>query len=120
MSEELPGVARGAETVLDALDRMRHEGFRGNFTPLEADSVSEGARLQCGSCHRVFGTHEAQVTELRRLEGASDPDDMLAVVALECPRCATRGTLVLNYGPTASTEEAAALVALAEPQRDPG
>ena len=43
--------------------------------------------------------------EIRRLEGASDPDDMLAVVALECPVCSMKGTIVLHFGPEASAEE---------------
>ena len=43
----------------------------------------------------------------RRLEGASDPDDMISVVAVTCPRCGTGGTLVLKYGPTAPENEAA-------------
>ena len=45
------------------------------------------------------------VLELRRLEGASDPDDMLAVVAVECANCGLRGSLVLNYGPTATEDD---------------
>jgi hypothetical protein len=44
---------------------------------------------------------------LRRLVGASDPDDMLSVIAVSCPRCQARGTLVLGFGPNASGTEAA-------------
>ena len=58
---------------------------------------------------------EAPVLELRRLEGASDPDDMLAIAAIECPNCAHRGSLVLNYGPTATAEDSAVLLALGTP-----
>jgi hypothetical protein len=57
------------------------------------------------------------VLELRRLEGASDPDDMLAVVAVECRNCGLRGSLVLNYGPTATEEDEAVLLGLGDAQR---
>ena len=42
------------------------------------------------------------------------PDDMLAVVPLTCPECATRGTLVLAYGPEAAVEDSEVLAALPE------
>jgi hypothetical protein len=119
VTDDLTGVARGSETLLDVLNRFRLEGFTGSFTPLGADAVSEGARVRCASCRQGFEAEEASVTELRRLEGASDPDEMLAAIALACPRCSARGSLVVNFGPTATTEEAAVLVALRDPQRDP-
>jgi hypothetical protein len=117
VADDLSGVARDNETLLDVLNGLQRQGFKGSFTPLEADGVTDGARLQCATCRNAFDADEADVSELRRLEGASDPDDMLAVVALECPRCGTRGSLVVGYGPTATTEEAAALVALDRPRR---
>jgi hypothetical protein len=42
---------------------------------------------------------------LERLEGASDPDEMLAVCAVECPECQAHGTLVLTYGPETTFED---------------
>jgi hypothetical protein len=119
VTDDLTGVARGSETLIDVLARFRGEGFAGSFTPLEAEGVSDGARLRCEQCREEFAAEEPDVTELRRLEGASDPDDMLAAIALRCPRCAARGSLVVSYGPTATTEEAAVLMALPEPRRDP-
>ena len=49
---------------------------------------------------------------MTRLEGESDPADMAMVVKLACPACGTAGTLILNYGPDASAEEADVLVAI--------
>ncbi len=57
---------------------------------------------------------------LRRTEGASDPADMLAVVALCCPACDTRGTAVLNYGPEATVDDAEVLVGLEDERRGSG
>jgi hypothetical protein len=38
---------------------------------------------------------------LRRIEGASDPADMAAVLGLECPACGARGAAIVRYGPEA-------------------
>jgi hypothetical protein len=118
VKDDLTGVARGSETLLDVLGRFTVHGFVGSFTPTNAHDASDSGRLRCETCRAEFAADTTVVTELRRLEGASDPDDMLAVVALECPRCGTRGSLVLNYGPTATPEDSAALLALPDPSRD--
>ena len=44
-------------------------------------------------------------------------DDMLAVLPVHCPECATNGTLVLAYGPEAAEEDSEVLAAL--PDVDP-
>jgi hypothetical protein len=116
VDDDLTGVARGSETLLDVLSRFSSDGFTGSFAAV--DGPSETGRLRCETCHEEFAADAPVVTELRRLEGASDPDDMLAVAALECPRCSTRGSLVLNYGPTATPEDAAVLLGLRDPARD--
>jgi hypothetical protein len=118
VDEDLTGVARGAETLLDVLAALADEGYRGEFTAAEVDGRTQHGRIACSACHHVFAADAPEVGALRRLEGASEPDEMLAVAALTCPRCATRGTLVLNYGPTATVEDAAALVALDRPSPD--
>ena len=115
MDEDLTGVARGAETLLDVLGALAGEGYSGAFAARAVDGTRRG-RIGCSACHHVFAADAAVVDDLRRLEGASDPDDMLAVVALTCPNCATRGTLVLNYGPTATVEDSAALEGLERPR----
>jgi hypothetical protein len=48
------------------------------------------------------------------VEGASDPADMLAVVALVCPICKTHGTLVVGYGPEAGPDDAEVLSGLGD------
>lgn len=93
------------------LARFTRDGWSSQF------AVRSEGRVECESCHHVVRAADLPVLELRRLEGASDPDDMLAVVAVECPNCHLRGSLVLNYGPTATEEDAAALLELHEPPR---
>jgi hypothetical protein len=117
VDEELTGVARDAETLLDVFGALADEGYSGEFAAAEVDDTRHGC-IACSVCHQAFAADAAVVDDLRRLEGASDPDDMLAVVALTCPNCATRGTLVLNYGPTATVEDSAALEGLDRPSPD--
>ncbi len=104
--DDLPGVARGAETLLDVLADHSRRGWSTQFASREA------ATIECEACHHRFAAGDAPILELRRLEGASDPDDMLAVAAIECPNCGRRGSLVLNYGPVATEEDSAILLAL--------
>ena len=108
--DDLDGVARGAETLLDVLARFTQLGWASQFT------AHAGGIVECGSCHHTMAASDVPVLELRRLEGASDPDDMLAVVAVECANCALRGSLVLNYGPTATEEDESVLLGLGEAQ----
>ena len=110
--DDVTDVARGSETLLDALGALARDGCTGQFMARSPDASTQAGRIECASCHTEFPAAAADVTELRRLEGASDPDDMLAVVALTCPNCAARGALVLNYGPVAPVEDAAALLGL--------
>jgi hypothetical protein len=58
-----------------------------------------------------------EVVAERRLEGASDPDDMVMVVGLRCPVCHIAGTVVLGYGPDASESDADVVAALAPAPR---
>jgi hypothetical protein len=58
------------------------------------------------------------MSSLRRLEGESDPADMMAVVAVTCPACAATGTLTLGFGPTSSAEDADVLHALRDARND--
>ena len=92
--------------------------LRGVLAGLEADGYTGqlGARpggvIRCFSCRHEFPASTVETPTLRRLEGASDPDDMLAVLAVRCPSCATPGTLVLAYGPEAAIEDSEVLAAL--------
>lgn len=88
---------------------------------LESDGFSadlfaeEGGRIRCGACDTLTPAGEVDVAELRRLEGASDPADMAAVVAATCPRCGSKGVMVVMYGPEASGADSDVLAALATP-----
>ncbi|MFL6244002.1 MAG: hypothetical protein ACJ73V_13395, partial [Acidimicrobiia bacterium] len=76
----------------------------------------EGGQVECLTCHRLHGG-ETVFRQLRRLEGASDPDDMLAVVGLACPHCSAQGTAVLGYGPEADAVDTEVLELLEDARR---
>lgn len=80
----------------------------------------EGGRLTCGACRSVSEAADFRVGVERRLEGASDPDDMVLVVGATCPVCGTGGAVVLGYGPDASSADADVVVALRTPQHPEG
>lgn len=97
--------ASDGTTLVEVINRFEAEGFRGQFA-----AVAEG--LRCLTCRAVTRAGGVELALLRRTEGASDPDDMVAVAGLVCPACGARGTVALKYGPEASPEEADALAAL--------
>src|SRR6478735_1118762 len=99
-------------TLTEVLDAYAAGGFGGSF------SAAEGARLECHSCGAAFPAAEVAMSSLRRLEGASDPADMVAVVALTCPRCGSQGTTVLGFGPAAAAEDGDVLGALRDHRGD--
>ncbi len=82
-------------------------------------SASPDVHMVCHECGDRFAAADAAMSSLRRLEGASDPADMLAVVALTCPRCAAKGTAVLGFGPAGAAEDGDVLGALGERAADP-
>jgi hypothetical protein len=95
----IPGVPSDNTTLVEVLDDLAAQGFDGTMW------VTQDGRLRCEGCGAELDPAVVRVHEIRRLVGASDPDDMLAVVAVECPVCSMRGTLVLHYGPEVSPEE---------------
>jgi hypothetical protein len=68
--------------------------------------------VRCGECRTDSPAADVHVDGVERLEGASDPGDMVAVIAGTCPACGARGTLTLSYGPGASADDADVLAAL--------
>ncbi len=104
-------VVRGAETLIDVLAGFERDGYSSQFRAVA------GGKLECLNCHRESAANAVPLERLHRLEGASDPADMLAVAGLQCPHCERRGTAVLNYGPDSTVEDADVLLALDDVRR---
>lgn len=101
-----PFVPSDNTTLSSVLAGFEQEGFCAQFV-----AVDMGA-MRCGACGTESAAGTYAVETIRRLEGASEPDEMMSVVAGVCPRCGARGTAVLGYGPGSSPEDAAVSLAL--------
>jgi hypothetical protein len=69
----------------------------------------------CAVCRSLVDPGDLLVQRVRRLEGASDPSDMLAVVGATCPGCHLDGTLLLGFGPDMDPAHADVLAGLDVP-----
>ena len=88
------------------LNTWNERGFGGQFVGVD------GGRIECVVCGAVSHASGFIVEEWRRLEGASDPDDMVKAVAADRPACGAGGNLVLGYGVNASDLDAEISAAL--------
>jgi len=96
------------ETIDAVMAGLEAEGYGAQM------AARAGGRIVCFTCRRESPADEMTVHALRRMEGVSDPADMVAVAALTCPRCGAQGTVVLSYGPEADPDDSDALVQLGE------
>jgi hypothetical protein len=97
-----------ADSTTEVLAQFRSSGIAGELSP-----GREPASLRCSACGQESAAAEFEVLEERRLEGASDPDDMVMVVGARCPACQAAGAVVLAYGPEASATDTDLVLALA-------
>jgi DNA-directed RNA polymerase subunit RPC12/RpoP len=95
-----------AQTLAGVLGELEQQGFTKQF------AAQPAGRIRCIECGQEFAPDNTTVETVWRLEGASDPDDMLAVLPVTCPNCGARGTLVLGFGPEAPIEDSEILAAL--------
>jgi hypothetical protein len=101
-----PFVPSDNTTLTSVLEGLDHDGYSAQFL------TEPGARLRCSECDTTSPASAFDVHAIRRLEGASEPDEMMSVVAATCPSCGRGGTAVLGYGPNASPDEADVSLAL--------
>ena len=101
-----PGTPSDNTTLTAVLAELELEGYTASF------GARDGARLHCSSCRQERPVADFEVDVVRRLEGASDPDAQVLLVAATCPACDARGTAVFGYGPEASEVDALAMAEL--------
>ncbi len=99
-------------TLMEVLALYSAGGFAGIF------SITPDGLVECGTCGVQWEAAQVSMHSLRRLEGASDPDDMLAVAAVSCPSCGGRGTITMMFGPMASAEESTVMSSLRDCRDD--
>lgn len=88
-------------TVAEATRGLQARGFRENFEVV-------GDRLTGLNSGQHYGADEVTIVEHHRFEGASDPDDLSIVYAIEA-RDGSRGVLVDAYGTYATPQVSAFL-----------
>ena len=101
-----PDNATDATPLAEALKRFEQDGFTAQL------AAREGGKVVCYKCHKDSNPHDVELDALIRTEGASDPDDMMAIAAVVCPHCGAKGTLVLHFGALAPPEHDEVLSAL--------
>ncbi len=109
--------ARDPSSMFEILQTFQADGYGIDLFAIE------GGSIRCGACGTESPAAGYDVAELRRMEGASDPADMAAVVAAACPSCGAGGAMVLMYGPEAGPADSDVLAALptpASPAQRPG
>jgi hypothetical protein len=87
-------------TMTDVIAGFEADGFTGSF------QIGDDGSVVCLACGRSTAAGDVPLFAIRRLEGASDPADMAAVMTSRCPHCTTRGVIVVRFGPEASVGEA--------------
>ena len=95
----IPGVPSDNTTLTEVLAELAAQGYDNTMW------VAQDGKLRCSGCEAEIDPSAVPVHAFRRLEGASDPDDMLVVAAVECGSCSIKASIVLHYGPEASPEE---------------
>jgi len=98
-------------SLLGILATFREQEFTYDF------HARPGGIVECGACHAPHPADTLELHQLERLEGDSDPSEMLAVCAVACPACGVKGTLVLTFGPESTREDDDVLVLLDDTRR---
>ena len=100
-------------TLVEVLAELEGQGYAVDFFVDEDDGS-----VCCGSCRSCQPAGSVRLDGIRRIEGASDPADMAAVLAVACASCAAKGTAVVRFGPEASAGEAILLQHLDDARPD--
>jgi hypothetical protein len=106
LTPPVAGAPSDNTTMVNVLEGFRERGFEADFF------VTPDSTVRCGACRHEVTPPDLNLDGMRRVEGASDPSDMAAVLGLICPACGARGTAVVRFGPEAGPEEDDVLRAL--------
>ena len=95
-------------TLTEVLAGYAEAGFTSSF------AAQDGGAIRCDSCGSELDPEQVDMRSLRRLEGASDPADMMAIVAMRCGVCEAAGTMVTVFPPGFDEADALAAVVRAD------
>lgn len=95
--------AGAGATLLEVLEEVAQAGFGSQLV------VIDDGDIRCAKCGTTEAIENFDVAGFRRLEGASDPADMLIVIWGTCSGCDGGGVATIGYGPNAGDADIAAL-----------
>ncbi|MDQ2651377.1 MAG: hypothetical protein M3Z03_17710 [Actinomycetota bacterium] len=96
-----PGSPSDNTTLVEVLADLAASGYDRDVFVREDDGW-----VCCSACRACQAPDQLILDGIRRLEGASDPADMAAVLAVTCASCGIHGTAVVKFGPEATEGEA--------------
>ena len=108
--EPVPGAPSDNTTAVAEIDDLREQGYTEDFV------VGDGGTIRCTACRHEARPDEVDVDVFRRMEGASEPDEMSAILAITCAECGAKGIVMVGYGPNASPDEGDLLLAIDTPE----
>ena len=111
-----PDHAPDGTQLSEVLTAAAAGGFDGSFDVTRSDGE---VLLRCSACGTASPPATVDRVWTERLEGASDPADMLHVSALRCPACGAGGTLIAHYGPGADDDHQQIIARLPRPSEPP-
>jgi hypothetical protein len=94
--KETPMTLKGYRTLGEAVEDLRRRGFSENFEFLSKT-------FQAINTGKTFTADDLTIVEHHRFEGASDPDDLAVLYAIEAAD-GTRGTIADAFGPQANPD----------------
>lgn len=94
------------ETLVDAMNRLRADGYTAEFR------ATDDGQLRCDLCDSTHSSDEVSVDETVRFEGESNPSDEAILVALSC-ECGIKGMFTAAFGPNVTQAESRILRDLA-------
>lgn len=77
------------------VDVLRDRGFTGDFV-IDTAAIPPGVR--CRTCGRGQLPERALITETTPGPARPEPEDPSILLGLTCPRCTTKGVLVVAHG----------------------
>jgi hypothetical protein len=104
-TQPIPGVPVD-RTLISVLEQLQAQGFDKDMF------VTPDAQILCSACRHVAEPADFELRGIRRIEGASDPSDEAAVLALICRICGAHGTAIVRYGPEAEPQDVIVLRAV--------
>ncbi len=100
-------------TLMDVLATFKADGFTQDMF------VTTDAMVRCGACHHDTAPSDLVLNRMRRIEGASDPSDMAAVLGITCTICGAQGSVVVRFGPEAEPQDDAVWLAVDDQRFSP-